>query len=104
MHRTGLPLHRGLHRVYSEMVSERMGQIEGGWAQLRSRAPEVAVEQAIMGLGLLQRALRRLLMMPGGKRLILNRKDPLGTGLDFSTLDAMAGLLWADDSSGLAPR
>ncbi|WP_114519853.1 AHH domain-containing protein [Altererythrobacter sp. ZODW24] len=91
--RTGLPLHRGPHRVYSEMVAERMGQIEGGWAELRGRAPEVAVEQAIMRLGLLQRALRKRLVTSGGKRLILNRKDPLGTGFDFSTLDAMAELL-----------
>ncbi len=100
VHRTGLPLHRGPHRVYSEMVAERVGQIERGWATLRQRTPEAAVEQAIMRLGLLQRALRKRLMLSGGRRLILNRKDPLGTGFDFSTLDAMAEKLWADSGSG----
>lgn len=36
--RIGLPLHRGPHRDYNCMVIERVGQIEAGWAQLRTRA------------------------------------------------------------------
>ena len=46
-----------------------------------------------MRLGLLQRALRKRLLSPV-RRLMLNRKDPLGSGFDFSELDAMADSLW----------
>jgi hypothetical protein len=28
------------------------------------------------------------------RRVVLNRRDPLGTGFDFSELDAMAEALW----------
>jgi hypothetical protein len=41
----------------------------------------------------LQRALRRRLL-DQHRRLRLNRHDPLGSGHDFSELDAMAALLW----------
>ena len=89
----GLPLHRGPHRAYNAMVIERVGQIEASWAATRLRAPEVALEVAYHRLELLQRALRRRLL-DQHRRLRLNRHDPLGSGLDFSELDAMAALLW----------
>ena len=92
--RIGLPLHRGPHRTYNEMVCERVGQIEGDWSTMRVRAPEVALEQALMRIGLLQRALRRRLLTER-RRLVLNRHDPLGSGIDFSELDEMADMLWA---------
>ena len=41
--RIGLPLHRGPHRTYNELVIERVGQIEASWAAQRLRAPEVAL-------------------------------------------------------------
>jgi hypothetical protein len=91
--RIGLPLHRGPHRDYNAMVIERVGQIEAGWSATRLRAPEVALVEAYQRLELLQRALRRRLL-DQQRRLLLNRKDPLGSGLDFSELDAMADLLW----------
>jgi hypothetical protein len=91
--RIGLPLHRGPHRNYNQMVAERVGQVEADWASLRLRAPEIALDQALMRLGLLQRALRKRLLSPV-RRLMLNRKDPLGSGFDFSELDAMADGLW----------
>ena len=47
-----------------------------------------------MRLHLLQTALRRQLLN-GRRRVLLNRKDPLGTGFDFTELDAMAEALWA---------
>jgi hypothetical protein len=93
--RIGLPLHRGPHRAYNDMVLERVGQIEGDWADQRIRAPEVALEQALMRLGLLQRALRRRLLSET-RRLLLNRADPLGAGRDFAMLDAMAEALWRE--------
>lgn len=91
--RIGLPLHRGPHRTYNALVAERVGQVESVWSTLRLRAPEVALDQALMRLGLLQRALRRRLLSPA-RRLMLNRCDPLGMGLDFSELDALADSIW----------
>lgn len=92
--RIGLPLHRGPHRCYNGLVIERVGQIEAGWARLRLRAPEIARDEALLRLALLQRALRRRLLDPFRARLRLNRNDPLGAGRDFSELDAMADALW----------
>ena len=46
-----------------------------------------------MRLLLLQSALRRRLQ-DDRRRLVLNRRDPLGRGYDFSELDAMAEALW----------
>ena len=92
--RLGLPLHRGPHRDYNEMVIERVGQVEGDWSALRTKAPEIALDQALMRLELLQRALRRRLLDPLRRRLSLNRHDPLGHATDFTELDAMAEALW----------
>jgi len=92
--RVGLPLHRGPHRAYNELVCERIGQIEADWSALRVKAPEVALDQALMRIGLLQRALRRRLLSER-RRLRLNKNDPLGRGVDFTELDAMADALWA---------
>lgn len=91
--RIGLPLHRGPHRDYNAMVIERVGQIEGSWSVTRLRAPEVALTEALERLRLLQRALRRRLL-DQQRRLKLNRRDPLGSNVDFAELDAMADLLW----------
>lgn len=91
--RIGLPLHRGPHRSYNEMVIERVGQIERGWSSTRLRAPEVALMEAFERLELLQRALRRRLL-DQHRRLRLNRSDPLGADVNFAELDAMAALLW----------
>lgn len=92
--RTRMPLHRGPHRSYNAMVAERVGQVEAEWSRMRLRAPEIAADQAVMRLELLQRALRRRLLASDRPAYRLNRKDPLGTGLDFSELDAMADALW----------
>ena len=94
--RMALPLHRGPHRDYNELAIERVGQVERDWTRLRGRAPEIALEQALMRLSLLQAALRR--------RLVLNRRDPLGKGYDFAALDAMAERLWAGTRAVAAAR
>jgi len=99
--RIGLPLHRGPHRAYNGMVAERVGQIEAGWARLRPCAPEIALDQALMRFDLLQRALRRRLLGADRPRVRLNRQDPLGAGLDFAELDAMAEALWAGTGSAM---
>lgn len=97
--RLRMPLHRGPHHAYTSLVAERVGQVESEWSRLRLRAPDLAVEQAVMRIALLQRALRRRLLSPGGARLRLNRFDPMLSALDFSELDAMAEQLWADTAS-----
>lgn len=97
--RIGLPLHRGPHHAYNQLVIERIGQIEGTWSRQRLRAPETALSEALERLELLQRALRRRLL-DQQRRMRLNRRDPLGAGVDFTELDAMAALLWpATDQS-----
>ena len=105
--RHGLPLHRGPHRLYNELVLERVAAIEMSWSQSRNRrqmgdartdrsARLRADDAALERMALLQRALKRRLLTSSGKPLILNRKDPIGTGIDFSHLDAMVDLLWQE--------
>jgi len=93
---TGRPLHRGPHRIYNAMVIERVGCIEAGWSRQQPKDTEAALEQALMRLALLQRALRRRLLDPGGEPFPLNRRDPLRIQVDFSELDAMADALWGE--------
>lgn len=94
--RTGMPLHRGPHRRYNEVVIARVGRIEAGWAAARRHSDEAAVAEALLRLHLLQGALRRQLLTQR-RRVLLNRNDPVGTGFDFSELDAMAESLWTEE-------
>ena len=91
--RLALPLHRGPHREYNELVIERVGSIERSWSVDSRKKPRDALEEALERLDLLQRALRKRLLADQ-RRLVLNRKDPIGTGFDFTELDAMAEQLW----------
>lgn len=91
--RTGMPLHRGPHKRYNEVVIERVGRIEQGWVATRARDPETAMLEALERLTLLQAALR-VRLLSERRRMILNKKDPLGHGFDFGELDAMAEALW----------
>jgi hypothetical protein len=75
------------------MVSERLGQIEAGWAGLRLRRPEEALLTAYRQLDQLQQTLRAQLL-DQRRRIRLNRRDPLGQGIDFTELDAMVDQLW----------
>ena len=92
--RLQLPLHRGPHRLYSEMVAERLGRIEAAWQAERLQDEETAIDTARMRIRLLQRALRKRLLAGGGA-VQLNRRDPLRPMGDFTTLDAMVEELWA---------
>ncbi|MGX7895392.1 AHH domain-containing protein [Tsuneonella sp. HG222] len=89
-----LPLHRGPHGMYNQLVAERVGQIESDWSRARLKTSEEALEIAHMRLALLQRALRRRLLSDV-RRVVLNRHDPLGKGRDFSHLDALVDQLWS---------
>lgn len=92
--RLRLPLHRGPHRRYNEMVIERVGQIERDWTTGYIRFRASAGVDATMRLSLLRAALRRRLLDSIGRSLMLNRSDPRGAPVDFSDLDAMADALW----------
>ena len=92
--RTGMPLHRGPHQRYNEVVIARVGRIEARWSAARREDGEAALIEALLRLHLLQSALRRQLLAQR-RRVLLNRKDPLGTGYDFTELDAMAESLWS---------
>jgi len=91
--RLGLPLHRGPHQSYNQLVIERMGQIEAGWQKRkRGRQGDRALVEALLRIDLLQRALRRRLLDPARWRgSPLHARDP---ALDFSHLDRMAEALW----------
>lgn len=92
----GLPMHRGPHRFYTQMVVARVGTIEERWALRRAGEPHEAREEALFRLDLLQRALRRRLLDPRGTALALNRRDPALDDERFLQLDAMADLLFGD--------
>lgn len=92
--RLGLPLHRGPHPRYSEVVWQRVGQIERDWAMRQSGTADETHRESRMRLLLLQRGLRRQLLAPR-RRMRLNFRDPLGAGRDFTELDRMAALLWS---------
>jgi hypothetical protein len=98
--RLAMPLHRGPHRRYSSMVIERIGRIEAAWSRARmQRGLDHACEQALMQLRLVQRALRRRLLLGAAGAFALSRRDPNCRNVDFSELDAMADLLWAETQS-----
>lgn len=97
--RTGMPLHCGPHRHYNDLTAERVGQIEAHWSRSHLRHPEMARREALMRIDPLQRALKRRLLQDGGRRLVLNRKDPFRAELDFSELDALVDQLWQSSGS-----
>lgn len=91
--RTALPLHRGPHRSYTEMVAERLGEIERRWTLEKRTAPRSALAASRSGFAEVQLSLRMMLLDPR-RTVKLNRRDRLGEGLDFTALDAMADRLW----------
>lgn len=91
-----LPMHRGPHRDYSALVMERVGQVEARWSGICGKAPEVAMVEAVQRLTLLQKALRRRLLRPQARPMMLNRYDPMQRHLDFTELDAMVDMLWPE--------
>lgn len=93
--RTALPLHRGPHRRYNELVAERVGRIELHWRRQSGYAARAALWDAAERVGLLQAALRRLLIASDRHaQFALNRRDPWLAAEAYETLDAMADALW----------
>ncbi|MCX7677311.1 MAG: AHH domain-containing protein [Alteraurantiacibacter sp.] len=91
----GLPLHRGPHRRYNEVVADRVGQIEQSWSRRCRQSPDCAAREVLMRMSLLQDALRRSLLQPAAGKMGLRRVAPLDPSLDFSELDAMAEKIWS---------
>lgn len=97
--RMRLPLHRGPHRRYNEMVMERIGQIEREWTISQRRYNASAGVEATMRLSLLRSALRRKLLDSIGRGIMLNKRDPRVEAAGFANLDAMADALWGATDS-----
>lgn len=89
-----LPLHRGPHRTYNELVLERFGQIEASWCAAQPSSAAKALAEAHARLTLLQAALRKRLLSQRAP-LQLNRHQTPRPSADFAALDAMAASLWA---------
>lgn len=89
--RTGRPLHRGPHRRYNAMVSERVSSIlrEMDGCQ---RSPAARVD-AVQRLTVLIDALKRCLS-GGHSWICLNSRDPLHSNAAFGHLDEAIDILW----------
>ncbi len=98
--RLAMPLHRGPHRRYSELVALRVGQIEADWSAERGADSLGAALKARMRLALLQAALRRFLLDPQRRRPPLSRYDPQHQV--FAELDQVVEALWAATPSSSA--
>lgn len=82
---TGFPLHRGPHREYNELVIERLLRIRRLGRRIgHSLDRKVFVRSSVV---LLQLGLRRGLLGHGFGKLTLNRRDPIRSHHDFSTVD-----------------
>lgn len=100
---TRLPLHRGPHRQYSDMVLTRMAQIERQWLQRHGAMAQCAARDARFRLRLLQRALVRNLVDPQPRPCVpLNQRDPFRVRSDpaGTSLDDLAAMLWIATQSG----
>ena len=75
------------------MVCDRLGGIEADWATTRTHDADAAGHAALRNLAALQAELRRSLLDPR-RTFRLNASDPLGGGIDFTRLDAMADTRW----------
>ena len=99
--RLGLPLHRGPHREYNEMVVAQIGAIESEWAFRRQRGPKLATIAARLRLASLQRELKHSLLSANPPKLVLDENEKLGNRFEFADLDAMAAQLWSATQSAV---
>ena len=88
-----LPLHRGPHHAYSQLVEARLALIARAY---RGRPPPTPplVWEAAWRVRHLQNALSRTLT-EGRLARPLNRFDPMMRTTDFTQIDAMIDRLWA---------
>lgn len=94
---TGLPLHRGPHNKYNEVVMMRVGAVKRDWSQGRLVDPLKANQIAESRLCWLKAGLRSgLIKQCERSRMTLNRFDPnaiIGEGYDFTEMDDMAEIV-----------
>ena len=91
--RLGMPLHRGPHREYNEMVIEKVGRIEQSWSKGRIWSDDARHIDALDRLARLQDRLR-LNLLDQRRAPHLSSKDPRSSAPDFADLDALAESLW----------
>jgi len=89
--RCGLPLHRGPHHHYNDLVAHRVAAIlrdmESGHRRFAARC------DAIERLKILTSALRNTLHRRH-PLIALNQRDPFASRVDFTELDDACELLW----------
>lgn len=86
-----MPMHRGPHRRYNDLVAERVAIIVSELD--RRRGTQHARLEAIERLNLLISTLRRIL---AGNRpfILLNSRDPINSKVDFWDIEAACDKLW----------
>ncbi len=93
--RLGMPLHRGPHRDYNEMVIEEVGRIEQLWSGRRRRSDDARNIDALHRLARLQDRLR-LNLLDQRRAPRHSSKNPRSSAPDFANLDALAEDLWRE--------
>lgn len=89
--RSGLPLHRGPHRRYNELVAYRVAAIFRDFPSIsyKKAAREDAVERLHLLAGALRTGLCRSQLW-----ILLNQRDPLNTDVNFDHLDSACDAIW----------
>lgn len=89
--RSRLPLHRGPHRRYNELVAYRVAAIFRDYPRLACRQSER--DDTVERIDLLAGALRAILYAPQ-PRMSLNRRDPLNQSVSFDHIDSACDAIW----------
>ena len=89
--RSGLPLHRGPHRRYNELVAYRVDAIFRDFD--RARCQSRARFDAVQRIDLLTSALRAVLRRTS-PRMSLNQRDPFHSSACFDDLDSACDAIW----------
>jgi hypothetical protein len=89
--RSGLPLHRGPHRRYNELVAYRVAAIFRDFDRASSQ-PRARFDAA-QRMDLLTSALRAVLRRTS-PRMSLNQRDPFNSRASFHDLDSACDAIW----------
>ena len=90
---SGMPLHRGPHPQYNELVMDRLDAIERTARSASAAArPHSMLRDRVW---LFQKALARGLKRSENQAYVLNNRDPVRAEGNFEELDACVDILWA---------
>lgn len=89
--RSGLPLHRGQHRRYNELVAYRIAAIFRDSSPLACR--QSARSDAVERINLLAAALRKVLSR-SHPHMSLNQRDPFNNSVNFDHIDSACEAIW----------